>query len=53
MLQLCYKIIKFLSNLEACKTLKSVLSLSNTTLCDVTSNLKSIYCGKIGYEFRL
>ena len=40
-----------LSNLESCKTLKPVLSLSNPTLGDVISNLKSIYCGKIGYEF--
>ncbi|QGR02347.1 2-oxoglutarate dehydrogenase E1 component [Ehrlichia ruminantium] len=40
-----------LSNVESFKPLKSVLNLNNPTLNDVIDTLKSIYCGKIGYEF--
>ncbi|WDM85627.1 2-oxoglutarate dehydrogenase E1 component [Ehrlichia sp. JZT12] len=40
-----------LSNISPCTTFNSVLGLNNPTLNDVVDTLKSIYCGKLGYEF--
>ncbi|RZB12982.1 2-oxoglutarate dehydrogenase E1 component [Ehrlichia minasensis] len=40
-----------LSDVKPSTTFNTVLGLNNPTLDDIIDTLKSIYCGKLGYEF--